>query len=487
MTTSAMRAPLQMALEQYTHVMAGSRLAKPLLSEREKTAFDQAFHKEQQGLLTPKQQTRLMHAVNKVFKEVINPLFNRSFSIGISSMTCVDIMGQTNGAYVLYERAEKPAMFGGFVNKGESCQKAAIRELHEETGRGCRLTTIGRPTVRDYAIKDNDNAYNSPRISLIYRGAIEGTPRANKEAKRFYYFPEETIMSFQEKTCFHKHAPMMQSAIKHPSQNDRYHMMSHETKPLSEEKKAAIRERVNRMSRLTPSPVVDQTINKIETIMNKTIQDLTALEKKIKSTMPDFDSSKDLLWPKNEAEKTEAQIAYEEKCDWDDFNRLWDLLSPWQGRLFSNKLKEAPFSINSLFNTCINMRESGELELVALIKNKEGKFLLEKSEQGLRFPSIIPRYNETFPEALYRGIYDQLSAEVKDGCILREIGDQIESKFEQDEYGNDLRRFFLEAELDESNFSSSAFTFLSKTELFQPIRKENWNKRHAEYAFKLLF
>ena len=81
---------------------------------------------------------------------------------------------------VLIERLNPPygwAIPGGFVDKGESVEAAAIREAKEETGLDVKLEVL----LGCYSAPDRDPRFHT--ASLVYIASAHGKPVAGDDAK----------------------------------------------------------------------------------------------------------------------------------------------------------------------------------------------------------------------------------------------------------------------------------------------------------------
>lgn len=81
---------------------------------------------------------------------------------------------------LLIERVNPPhgwALPGGFVDYGESLEKAAIREAFEETGLKIRLLQ----QLHSYSDPDRDPRQHN--ITTVFLARAEGTPVASSDAK----------------------------------------------------------------------------------------------------------------------------------------------------------------------------------------------------------------------------------------------------------------------------------------------------------------
>lgn len=88
------------------------------------------------------------------------------------------------------ERKNPPigwALPGGFVDQGESLEKAARREAREETG--LEVTLIRQ--FHTYSDPDRDPRFHT--ISTVYIGRAQGTPRGGDDAGKARVFSRDNL------------------------------------------------------------------------------------------------------------------------------------------------------------------------------------------------------------------------------------------------------------------------------------------------------
>lgn len=102
----------------------------------------------------------------------------------------VDIIIETMGGIVLIERKNNPrgwALPGGFVDYGESLEKAAIREALEETGLHVSLTR----QFKTYSDPDRDPRHHT--ITTVFIASAAGKPNAGDDAGRAEVFTRQNL------------------------------------------------------------------------------------------------------------------------------------------------------------------------------------------------------------------------------------------------------------------------------------------------------
>jgi ADP-ribose pyrophosphatase YjhB (NUDIX family) len=102
----------------------------------------------------------------------------------------VDIIIEIKGGIVLIQRKNPPygwALPGGFVDYGESLEKAAVREAKEETSLDVELISqLG-------AYSDPDRDPRQHTISVVFQAHASGTPRADDDALEIGIFNRNNI------------------------------------------------------------------------------------------------------------------------------------------------------------------------------------------------------------------------------------------------------------------------------------------------------
>ncbi len=102
----------------------------------------------------------------------------------------VDIIIETGGGIVLIKRKNPPhgwALPGGFVDYGESFEKAAVREAREETGLDVRL-------VRQFhTYSDPDRDPRQHTASTVFIATAQGSPRGADDAAEAAIFTRDNL------------------------------------------------------------------------------------------------------------------------------------------------------------------------------------------------------------------------------------------------------------------------------------------------------
>lgn len=102
----------------------------------------------------------------------------------------VDIIILIGRGIVLIERKNPPfgwALPGGFVDYGESLERAALREAREETG----LEVEGLKQFRAYSEPDRDPRHHT--VTIVFTAAGRGEPQAADDAANLAIFPLDEL------------------------------------------------------------------------------------------------------------------------------------------------------------------------------------------------------------------------------------------------------------------------------------------------------
>lgn len=102
----------------------------------------------------------------------------------------IELQNNNKTQIVLIERLNPPygwAIPGGFVDKGESVESAAIREAKEETGLDVTLNCL----LGCYSDPDRDPRFHT--ASLVYIASADGLPIAGDDAKTTRLFDIDLI------------------------------------------------------------------------------------------------------------------------------------------------------------------------------------------------------------------------------------------------------------------------------------------------------
>ncbi len=105
----------------------------------------------------------------------------------VTPLLTVDVVIELDGGgIVLIERRNPPpgwAFPGGFVDVGETVERAAVREAKEETGLDVELVEL----LGVYSDPSRDSRFHT--VSIVYVGRASGTPHAADDAKNVGVFP----------------------------------------------------------------------------------------------------------------------------------------------------------------------------------------------------------------------------------------------------------------------------------------------------------
>lgn len=102
----------------------------------------------------------------------------------------VDVIIEIGGGIVLIERRNPPpgwALPGGFVDYGESVERAAVREAEEETCLDVKLTE------QFYTYSDPQRDPRHHTLAVVFIATAEGTPRGADDARVAKIFFENSL------------------------------------------------------------------------------------------------------------------------------------------------------------------------------------------------------------------------------------------------------------------------------------------------------
>jgi len=108
----------------------------------------------------------------------------------LAADTIIELIDQPGRPFVLIERAFPPygwAVPGGFVDVGESVERAAIREAKEETCLDVKLTAL----LGIYSDPKRDPRNHT--VTAVYIAEATGLPEAADDAKNFGLFTFDTL------------------------------------------------------------------------------------------------------------------------------------------------------------------------------------------------------------------------------------------------------------------------------------------------------
>jgi len=108
----------------------------------------------------------------------------------LAADTIIELIDQPGRPFVLIERAFPPygwAVPGGFVDVGESVERAAIREAKEETCLDVKLTAL----LGIYSDPKRDPRNHT--VTAVYIAEATGLPKAADDAKNFGLFTFDTL------------------------------------------------------------------------------------------------------------------------------------------------------------------------------------------------------------------------------------------------------------------------------------------------------
>lgn len=102
----------------------------------------------------------------------------------------VDVIIEIDGGIVLIERSNPPygwALPGGFVDYGESYEKAAVREVLEETGLKVKLLR------QFHTYSDPERDARQHTASTVFIGSAQGKPVGGDDARQAKIFTRDNL------------------------------------------------------------------------------------------------------------------------------------------------------------------------------------------------------------------------------------------------------------------------------------------------------
>jgi len=118
------------------------------------------------------------------------PHCKKEIRVHRNPLPTVDIIIEIDEMIVLIKRKNPPygwALPGGFVDYGESFEKAALREAEEETG----LRVRNLKQFHTYSDPDRDSRFHT--ASTVFIGEANGRPIAGDDAGEVGLFGRETL------------------------------------------------------------------------------------------------------------------------------------------------------------------------------------------------------------------------------------------------------------------------------------------------------
>jgi len=118
------------------------------------------------------------------------PKCGNQFTSYKNPLPTVDIVIEAMDGIVLIERKNEPlgwALPGGFVDYGESLERAAVREALEETGLHVTLTR----QLKTYSDPDRDPRHHT--ISTVFIATADGLPNAGDDAGKADIFTPQNL------------------------------------------------------------------------------------------------------------------------------------------------------------------------------------------------------------------------------------------------------------------------------------------------------